>query len=360
MTKIFISYRREDAGFAVDQIHQALQPYAAKPEDIFVDIDNIPPGHDFADYLMTYVEQCDVMLAAIGLRWLEAKDPDTGSRRLDNPQDFVRIEIESALARDIPVVPLLLGGAKMPTEGDLPEGLKPLARRQAVQVERGNVDFAVEKLMRRLGIGGPDAKSRRQKKGSQGLFGIWALIMIVILAGAGAFWAAEPLNWKNSASDAVADIAAQDSDVTLPNLTAIGDEPAIPDPSDLASSSTEEFINTFGPWDGFSSDQWSTASDVTLVNAVAMRGSDPRLIDAARAGNANAMVIRALIFIIPEDQSNAEIAVQLLSEACSRNQMRACHNLAKLHESGFGTSRNEPLATQLAARACVGGIEIAC
>ena len=151
MAKIFISYRREDAGFAVDQVHGALKPYAASADDIFVDVDNIPPGVDFVEHLNKYVDQCDVMLVAIGVNWLRAVDA-SGARRLDDREDFVRIEIETALARGIPVVPLLLGGAKLPGEEELPESLRPLIRKQAVEIPRGGVQPAIDRMMRGLGI----------------------------------------------------------------------------------------------------------------------------------------------------------------------------------------------------------------
>ncbi len=152
MAKFFISYRREDAGFAVDQIHKALKSYVRTPDDIFVDIDNIPPGVDFVDHLNRHVDQCDVMLVAIGLNWLRATNKATNSHRLDDPDDFVRIEIASALSRGISVVPLLLGGSKMPSEDQLPDILKPLIRRQAVEVPRGGVQQAIGQMMKGLGF----------------------------------------------------------------------------------------------------------------------------------------------------------------------------------------------------------------
>ena len=182
MAKIFISYRREDAGFAVDQVHAAMKPYAKDPGDIFIDIDTIPPGQDFVDHLNAYVQKCDVMLVAIGQRWLEARDPETGARRLDNPNDFVRIEIESALNRGIPVVPLLIGGAEMPGEADLPESLRPLVRRQAVNVPRGGVQQAIDRMMQGLGF----AEEEQQK--TKGVHSNWlfALAAAVVLAVSGA------------------------------------------------------------------------------------------------------------------------------------------------------------------------------
>lgn len=151
MAKIFISYRREDAGFAVDQVHAALKPYAETPSDIFIDVDNIPPGVDFVEHLESKVSQCEIMLVAIGLRWLDSIN-ESGAQRLNDPDDFVRIEIESALARGIPVVPVLVGGASMPQASELPESLQPLVRRQAVKIERGHVQQAVDDMMKRMGL----------------------------------------------------------------------------------------------------------------------------------------------------------------------------------------------------------------
>jgi hypothetical protein len=89
------------------------------------------------------------MLAIIGPNWLIAKD-EAGQRRLDNPEDFIVIEIGAALARDIPVVPVLVDGARMPKASELPDSLKLLARRQAVQVRHTNFSSDAETLVRRL------------------------------------------------------------------------------------------------------------------------------------------------------------------------------------------------------------------
>src|SRR5262245_28359231 len=98
MTKIFISYRREDSKHAVGRLHTALKKHVRDPRrDIFIDIDNIPKGVDFVDHLDRQVAQCDIMLAVIGPHWLTVQDPKTNARRLDDPGDFVRIEVASAL-----------------------------------------------------------------------------------------------------------------------------------------------------------------------------------------------------------------------------------------------------------------------
>src|SRR5216684_684258 len=93
--KIFISYRRgDDPGFS-GRVFDRLQE-AFSPDQLFMDVDNIAPGLDFVRVLHEQVAKCDVLLAIIGRGWIDAADP-TGARRLDNPEDFVRIEIESAL-----------------------------------------------------------------------------------------------------------------------------------------------------------------------------------------------------------------------------------------------------------------------
>ncbi|MEM1256472.1 MAG: toll/interleukin-1 receptor domain-containing protein [Cyanobacteria bacterium P01_H01_bin.21] len=135
---IFISYRRSDSIAEAGRVYDKLVE-AFGSEHIFKDVDNIPYGADFVDYLDQAVAQCDVLIPLIGRSWLTVADSH-GNRRIDDPNDFVRIEIDAALKRDILVLPVLLGGAVMPGPGDLPEVLQPLARRNAAQV-RYDPDF---------------------------------------------------------------------------------------------------------------------------------------------------------------------------------------------------------------------------
>jgi formylglycine-generating enzyme required for sulfatase activity len=130
--KIFINYRRgDDAGFAQALFAHLTQAFA--PERLFMDVDNIEPGLDFVRVLNEQVAQCDVLISVIGKGWIDARD-DAGTRRLENPDDFVRIEIESALHQDKRVIPVLVGQAQMPRPEQLPETMKPLARRNAVRL----------------------------------------------------------------------------------------------------------------------------------------------------------------------------------------------------------------------------------
>ena len=136
--KIFISYRREDSADVTGRIGDKLREHFGK-ESVFTDVDDIPLGVDFRTHLDNEVSQCDVLLTVIGKDWLSAKFSD-GDLRLNNPSDFVRIEIESALRRNIPVIPLLVRGATIPTNIQLPETIKELAFRNAQKI-RPDPDF---------------------------------------------------------------------------------------------------------------------------------------------------------------------------------------------------------------------------
>jgi tetratricopeptide (TPR) repeat protein len=145
---VFINYRRGQTGDFAGRLHDRLGSAFGRKK-IFMDVDNIPVGFDFAAYLQSQVAACDAMLSIIGPNWSESKD-ENGQRRLDDPNDFVAIEIAAALARDIPVVPVLTDGARMPKESELPDSLKPLARRHAVQVHHDNFGSDAEALVKKL------------------------------------------------------------------------------------------------------------------------------------------------------------------------------------------------------------------
>jgi hypothetical protein len=135
---IFISYRRSDSDDIAGRIYDRLiNKFGANP--IFKDVDSIPLGFDFKEYLDRKVSECNVLLAIIGDRWLDARDT-IGKKRLEDPADFVRIEIESALERGIPVIPLLVRGAQMPLEENLPLSLRKLVYRNGIQI-RPDPDF---------------------------------------------------------------------------------------------------------------------------------------------------------------------------------------------------------------------------
>lgn len=143
MTRIFISYRRSDTIGHTGRIYDRLVTEFGQGS-VFMDVDDIPIGVDFAEHIAQEVGKCQVALVVIGKTWATVTGAD-GSRRLDNPDDFVRIEVESALARGVPVVPVLLDGVSIPMRSQLPESLHPLTRRNGVTVgynPRFNGDMA--------------------------------------------------------------------------------------------------------------------------------------------------------------------------------------------------------------------------
>ena len=132
MGSIFISYRRSDAAGESGRLSDDLIARFGTSH-IFMDVDAIQPGIDFRKAIRENVGKCRVLLAVMGPDWLEARGKD-GSRRLDNENDYVRLEIATALGREVPVVPVLVRGARMPKADQLPEDLRELAYRNSVEL----------------------------------------------------------------------------------------------------------------------------------------------------------------------------------------------------------------------------------
>lgn len=188
MPKVFISYRRDDSQHQADRIFDALTRVVPK-KDIFIDIDGIPAGVDFVDHLNQQVEKCDTLLALIGPEWLSTRSAN-GQRRLDDPGDFVRIEIAAALKRRITVAPVLLDGATMPLEKDLPPDIKELARRNAIEIRRNSFDSDAQRMMQKLGIRSGRGKALALVAGLAVAVGIGAWAVLTL--GGGPAKPAEP------------------------------------------------------------------------------------------------------------------------------------------------------------------------
>ena len=153
MSKILISYRREDSADVTGRIYDRLIQQFGR-ESVFKDVDSIPLGVDFRIYLDEQVAKCEVFLAVIGRDWMKNLG-STGKTRLDDPRDFVRIEIESALKRQIPVIPVLVSGATIPLAERLPASLQDLAYRQGIEVRRDpdfhrDMDRLIEHLKQKI------------------------------------------------------------------------------------------------------------------------------------------------------------------------------------------------------------------
>ena len=130
--RIFISYRRQETAWPAGRLYDVLVEHFPA-EQVFKDVDNIEPGEDFVERITAAVGSCDVLLALIGPQWLTITD-ENGQRRLDDPEDYVRLEIETALTRKIRVIPILVDDARMPRANELPATLAPLVRRNAVEI----------------------------------------------------------------------------------------------------------------------------------------------------------------------------------------------------------------------------------
>jgi len=154
-SRIFVCYRREDSADVTGRIYDRLSGHFGR-EHVFKDVDSIPLGVDFRAHLERVVGSCDAVVVVIGDRWLLVEAG--GSRRVDDSHDFVRVELETALERQIPVVPVLVGRAGLPRERDLPPSLAPLAYRQGTVVRpdpdfHHDMDRLIEGLDERLSEG---------------------------------------------------------------------------------------------------------------------------------------------------------------------------------------------------------------
>jgi hypothetical protein len=146
--RIFMSYRREDTAFPAGWLYDRLASRFGR-DQVFKDIDSIELGDDFIEVITTAVESCDVLLVLIGGRWLAITGQE-GQRRLDNPNDFVRLEIEAALARNVRVIPILVDAAQVPRADELPPSLAKLTRRQALELSPARFDTDTQRLLRVL------------------------------------------------------------------------------------------------------------------------------------------------------------------------------------------------------------------
>ena len=147
---VFINYRRDETAGEARALYNDLVELLGT-DRIFMDVDNIALGRDFRQVLKERLDACEVMLSLIGKEWAHARDAN-GGRRLDNPADFVRLEIATALERNVAVTPVLLQDARMPSADSLPDDLKDLAYRNGFELSHTRWESDVHELVRRLGL----------------------------------------------------------------------------------------------------------------------------------------------------------------------------------------------------------------
>lgn len=165
-SSIFLSYRRDDTSGYAGRLRDSLAERFG-PGRVFMDLESIHAGDDFVEILKNAVSSSGVVLVLIGRRWLSAADKN-GNRRLDSPQDFVRLEVETALRRGARVIPVLVQGAPMPTEEELPEPLAQLARRNALDISDARWTFDVNRLADAIkeGLAQAQAPAKPQEPGT--------------------------------------------------------------------------------------------------------------------------------------------------------------------------------------------------
>jgi hypothetical protein len=144
MTRIFVSYKREDTKHLTHRIGEDLQRRYGI-ENVFVDVNNVTIGSDFRSQIRQKLDVCDIFIAVIGARWLERR-----SGNIHNEADWVRVEIETALERKVPIIPLLVDGTKMPTVRELPDSLDEFAYKQAFNFNSEDYNNQVARFIAQL------------------------------------------------------------------------------------------------------------------------------------------------------------------------------------------------------------------
>ena len=145
---IFLSYRRDDLVGQAGRLSDRLVHEFGR-DNLFLDVDSISLGENFVKKLIAEVAACDVLIVLIGPRWLDIRN-ERNERRIDQPNDFVRIEIAAALQREIPVIPALLDGAEIPKQELLPDDVKDLALRNGIELRHASFHADVDRLIREL------------------------------------------------------------------------------------------------------------------------------------------------------------------------------------------------------------------
>jgi hypothetical protein len=146
MRQVFISYRRQDASGHAGRLQERLKAELGK-KGIFVDVASVDPGTNFQDAIATAIGESKALIAVIGTDWISAKD-ENGRRRLDDPGDYVRVELEQAFRRNIKVIPALVRGAEMPRADQLPDSLRQLSQIQALELRDTRWDDDVDALLK--------------------------------------------------------------------------------------------------------------------------------------------------------------------------------------------------------------------
>lgn len=184
---IFVSYRRDDSAGFTRAIYNELVEHFFQGR-VFMDVEAIQPGLPFDEAIKAALDQCEVLLVMIGRRWLEPQAG--GGSRLNDPNDFVHFEIEEALARKVRVIPVLLDGASMPNQEALPESIRPMALRHAIEVSNSRFEYDVGRLIEivRKALGetlSSETSGREQERTDRKRVPYWLIGVIATIALSG-------------------------------------------------------------------------------------------------------------------------------------------------------------------------------
>ena len=191
--RIFVNYRRDDSAPHALSVASYLENAFGK-NSVFIDIDRMRAGQIFPAVLEGTLGQCKVMLAIIGPNWLNSSDENTGTRRLDSPQHWVRLEIERALARKVPVVPVLVGGAKLPAKSDLPNSSQPLVEHQCATLTTNGFRHEMAGLTHDIG----EVVGRRSRGTMPAPIIALTVLSLAVVAYVGAYLVGIPVFWPGS------------------------------------------------------------------------------------------------------------------------------------------------------------------
>jgi hypothetical protein len=168
MAAIFVSYRADDSVHLTSRLAEDLAAHFGNRQ-VFRDHDSMALGTVYPERIHRALQECGTMIAVIGPHWLDARDRN-GLRRIDNPRDWVRVELRTAFQRGIPVIPVLLDGTHLPTREQLPTDIGLLSRSHYWQIRSQIVRADIRGLIEKLD---PDARHSEQPRGTENPPGVW-------------------------------------------------------------------------------------------------------------------------------------------------------------------------------------------
>jgi PQQ-dependent dehydrogenase (methanol/ethanol family) len=311
--KIFINYRRDDAGGTAGRLYDRLAQAFGR-NNLFMDVDHIPAGVDFIEYLNGQVAKCDVFLAVIGPNWLNATD-HSGRRRIDNPDDFVMIEIAAALARDIRVIPVLVDGARTPRADELPELVRRLVRRNGIEVRNAYFGRDAEALIIKVGEALESAGAVRGRRPTLlSTSGRWSVVVgaaFVLASSFWLYWTVMPEWWpskreavRTDARDARADTEAQrnikgteqQSLVTATETSTVGAEQQSPVPA-TKTSTVAHPKDWAMPAGNYANHRYSQLNQITAQNVDKLRVAWTTSTGALRGHEGGPLVVGDVMYL---------------------------------------------------------------